>query len=219
MRVYKKHFTPFEISRYRMLKHKQLNSHEPKEEELFCAILREYDGEGVFVDIGAYVGYYCFLARRLSPCIEIHAFNPDSQCIEMMKKTMKLNNIYDIHVHPVAISDSVGKCDIAPGSAGARITEGGNISKTTIDDFLGSVNSNVYLIKMDIQGEELNALRGARRSFPRIRNMIIGTHGEEIHNECLSLLRANGYDIPFESPNVENQPDGIVVAKLQKLAR
>mgnify|MGYP001054804054 CR=1 FL=1 len=219
VRVYKRDFTTFQIDRFRALKAKKLNFHEPEEERLFQRILKDYHGKGAFLDVGAHVGYYSLLARKLNPHIEIHAFNPDSKCIEMMKRTMRLNNIYDIHLHREAISDRVGKCDIAPGDAAARITEDGKIEKTTIDNFLRSMRSSIYLIKMDIQGEESNALKGAQGSFPRIENILVGTHGEEMHNRCLHILTSNGYEIPFESASVENQPDGIIFATSQRLTR
>lgn len=207
VKVYKDQLIELQIERY-----KNINLHEPEEEKIFCRILNGYRGDGVFVDIGAAAGYYCFLARKLNSDIEIHAFNPSRRFVEMMKKNMKLNNIYDIRIHREAISRAVGRCDIKDGWGGS-ITNGNSVNRTTIDNFYRKLGKNIYLIKMDIQGEELNALKGVSESFSHIKNVIIGTHSGLIHKECLGILGSKGYDIPFESEKVGNQPDGIIVAR------
>ncbi len=102
------------------------------------------------------------------------------------------------------------------GSYEARIQEGGNLEKATLDTFIKRLDKGVYLLKIDIQGEEFNALKGAVGSFPRIRNMIVATHGKETHNYCLNILIAEGYKVLFEQAEVENQFDGIIAVSKYK---
>ena len=65
---------------------------------------------------------------------------------------------------------------------------------------------------MDIQGEELRALQGSRGSLARIKHLIVGTHGKEVHDDCVDLLESNGCTIQFQNWVVANQPDGIIAA-------
>ena len=49
-------------------------------------------------------------------------------------------------------------------------------------------------IKMDIEGSEAKALRGASRVLADTRpGMIIETHGLDVENECLAILKEHGY--------------------------
>ena len=124
IKCYRKYFLDLHLEKYAVV-----NVHEPEEEAIFCAILEKYDGKGIFLDVGAAWGYYSFLARKLCPDIEIHAINPDDYFVGAMRDNMTLNDVHDVHIHPVAISDSVGKCRIVSGSYGDRIKRGGGSTR------------------------------------------------------------------------------------------
>ena len=62
IKVYDDHLLPLQRERY-----KKHNVHEADEEEHFINIIRSLPPDGVYLDIGAAVGYYAMLARRLSP--------------------------------------------------------------------------------------------------------------------------------------------------------
>jgi Methyltransferase FkbM domain len=50
------------------------------------------------------------------------------------------------------------------------------------------------VIKIDVQGKELDALRGAVRLIEANRPVILlATHEAEVHAECLKFLRDRGY--------------------------
>jgi hypothetical protein len=73
----------------------------------------------------------------------------------------------------------------------------------------------VDLLQMDVQGLEVEVLRGGARSMAagEVRTFLIGTHGLTIHQECVALLRASGYTIEVDQPDTKEQPDGIMVAR------
>ncbi len=53
------------------------------------------------------------------------------------------------------------------------------------------------IIKLDIEGGEVEALRGASQVLAQRRPAIqLEVHGKEVEWECLSLLRDAGYDPP-----------------------
>src|SRR5947209_14559537 len=76
------------------------------------------------------------------------------------------------------------------------------------------ISRPVDLIQMDVQGLEANVLQGAAGSLRagKIKTFLIGTHGPEIHQHCIDILKKHGYVIEFEEDDPEQQPDGIILA-------
>lgn len=88
------------------------------------------------------------------------------------------------------------------------------IRTTTLDALAEKIGTPIELCQMDIQGLELEVLKGARRVMQEgsARTFLIGTHSPELHRECIALLEANGYAIEFEEQETKEQPDGIILA-------
>jgi hypothetical protein len=88
------------------------------------------------------------------------------------------------------------------------------IATHSLDSIVAIVGRPVDLCQMDIQGLEGAVLRGAAKALraKAIQTFLIGTHGRQIHRECLALLKAAGYRIEVDQPNPKDQPDGILVA-------
>ena len=69
------------------------------------------------------------------------------------------------------------------------------VRTVALDDLVaaGSVPSP-NVMKLDIEGEESNALMGATSVLRDARPTIfLATHGTEIHDACISILRREGY--------------------------
>ncbi|MGC1275765.1 MAG: FkbM family methyltransferase [Planctomycetaceae bacterium] len=88
------------------------------------------------------------------------------------------------------------------------------VSVTTLDEFTRR-NGPAELVKVDVQGFEIDVLRGAVGAMTSklIGRWLIGTHGEVVHRECAEILREHGYRIEVDSPFVPGQPDGVIIAK------
>lgn len=100
-----------------------------------------------------------------------------------------------------------------PAPAASSIT--GRIVETiTLDSLVQTIGRTVHLVQMDVQGFELDVLRGAAAALRdgRIETFLIGTHGAAIHRDCAAELERNGYSIEFSEADTRDQPDGILVA-------
>ena len=139
-------------------------------EELFTKlILSELKDTDVFFDIGANVGlvtvHSAFLART------VFSFEPDSEFREHLTVNIGLNNLENVTVIPWAVSDRQGEVNFfTDGIAGKSpsMREIGERSKTvvptdTIDTALAR-GELLYpnVIKIDIEGAELLALKGMK---------------------------------------------------------
>ena len=71
VRVYEDQLLEEQRARYR-----KRNVHEAEEEEIFVDLIRRLPPDGCFVDVGAAIGYYLILARKLSPRLTIHGVEP-----------------------------------------------------------------------------------------------------------------------------------------------
>lgn len=175
-------------------------SYEPKETELVLKKLKRGD---VFFDIGANIGYYTVLAsKKVGPRGRVFAFEPDFENFKQLSENVKLNKCKNVVLENKAVSDRNGriKFKIEHLKKGeSRASKNGQISVPTIKlDNYGKID----VLKMDIEGAEIMALRGAKKTLNRrgIKLFIEYNPGslEEFArgpNELLRLIRQLGFGL------------------------
>ena len=125
----------------------------------------------VVVDAGANIGIYSeFLSRCVGPTGAVHSFEPSPANFERLRAaTRKLSNV---RVSQTAVGEKSGNSELylsdklnvdhrayaADGDSRRTVP----IEMVALDDYF-KPGERVDLIKMDIQGYELHALRGANR--------------------------------------------------------
>jgi FkbM family methyltransferase len=191
------------------------------------ALLREKLREGdCFIDLGANVGYYTFIAACLvGPTGRVHAVEPSSRLGDRITTATCRNGLgHRIRLHRAAVADYEGDAFLQRGShdptpeADQFISrellapEGERVTVTTLDVLLSEV-PRVDVIKMDIEGSEVAAIRGASSLLRRCRpRLILSEVDEELLRrsgssslELFALLEQYGYvgeryDSPHEAP-------------------
>lgn len=153
-------------------------------ERLFAEMEKGCD---VFLDIGASVGVYALQAAHRGLAKEVHAFDPDPRNFAHLTFNIYLNNLMDVvRVHPSAVSDTSGPIRFEMASAdkttnsqvvktvlddattpamGRMISGSGTMRQMiaqALDDILPYKDKKIFF-KINIQGHELNALKGAAR--------------------------------------------------------
>jgi FkbM family methyltransferase len=131
---------------------------------------------GVVLDVGANVGAYSVLfGRWVGPEGRVYAFEPAAAAMAGLRKHLSLNRVDGVvrGVH-AAVSDRRGWAALAgaEGQGTARLAGEGNhggetVATVTIDDFCAGEAALPTLIKIDVEGWELEALRGARETIAR----------------------------------------------------
>lgn len=131
-----------------------------------------YESE-VFVDAGGFDGDTTEEFVRLYPDYKkVFFFEPSSKNLDAAKK--RLVGMRDIDFRPLGLSDEEGTLQFNSnaGSASSVTQDGGGetISVVTLDKELSK--ESVSFIKMDLEGWEMNALRGAeeiiRKNKPKL---------------------------------------------------
>jgi len=150
----------------------------PGEYEAFRAVVRP---GMVALDVGANVGSYAvLLGQWVGAGGKVFAFEPAPAVHAGLVEHIALNQLKDI-VHPVAAA--VGdKNGVAPFAAASTAGEGrlaasseassGSVRMVTIDAFCNEQRINPDFIKIDVEGWELHALRGARETIRRNRSRL-----------------------------------------------
>lgn len=151
-------------------------------------------------DVGANAGFFTLLAAKLAgPSGSVYAFEPLPRNLDHLRRHLALNDVRNVHVVPLAVSDRAGTARFAIGESpamGGLATHGDfEVQTTTLDEMSATIPAPAF-IKMDIEGGEHAALRGAasllRDAAPVI---LLSTHGYEQHELCTTLLRAAGYQL------------------------
>ncbi len=125
----------------------------------------------VVVDAGANIGIYSeFLARCVGPTGVVHSFEPSPENFERLRAATR--NVANVQLSQAAVGERSGKSKLYISDRlnvdhRAYVTDGDSrrsvvIEMVALDDYFKS-GERVDLIKMDIQGYELHALRGANR--------------------------------------------------------
>ena len=130
-----------------------------------------------YVDVGCYDGDT--IKQFNSVCSgkynKIYGFEPHSENYKTTLRTVESLKMQNVHIFPEgawsskSVQPFISHYGEVSNSVGARIIEHGDmhVNTTTIDDALS--DENVTYIKMDIEGSELNALKGAKDTIIRCK--------------------------------------------------
>ena len=156
--------------------------YEPDKQYALSQYLRK---DSIFFDVGANVGMHSLYAFKSFPGIKIYSFEPLPKNIQYFRETIQRNKLHDIHIIPKAVGAFTGKIYFEEGVTNlqGKITEAKTsleIDIITLDDFITNSGKYPDVIKVDVEGAEIDVLNGALKlikSKPPI--WIIELHNQE----------------------------------------
>jgi FkbM family methyltransferase len=128
---------------------------------------RALAGGGLFIDVGANVGTYTLWAAEHGA--EVIALEPAADTFALLTENITLNG-YQVTALPVAAGDHCGTARFTTGlDAGNSLAADGSAVATlvTIDSLIGE--RSAAGMKVDVEGFELDVLRGAGRALAEHR--------------------------------------------------
>ncbi len=147
-------------------KNLDISRHESNEVNLMTKLFKTVD---YFVDIGANVGLFTIIAYQCH--VATLSVEPCFNNLKQLYRNLKINNCNGIEVYPLALGDAVDIVPIFGGGQGASLLKSwGGIHSTyqtlvpvnTLDNLIADrLKGKRLLIKMDVDGNEFNVLRGA----------------------------------------------------------
>ena len=168
--------------------------------QLLKKILKPGD---VFLDLGANVGYFSLLVANNFPSVKITSFEPVTALFQFMNENISLNNIKNISAINTAVGEKNEEKELfvsSPDNAGmSSFQQPENYSGkkervkvVTIDDwFKTSGLPKIDLIKIDIEGSELAALKGMKEVLQKQKPVLM----VEINPETLKMFNLKPLDI------------------------
>ena len=185
-----------------------------RELPVFCSQIKPQD---VVVDVGANVGIYVHALRRCGAIVE--AFEPQPECSAAL---LAYAAAYPtVHVHPLALVDAESVVTLSVRIVDGRLArtsattlatsadagETLRVPVRTLDSFrLERVNA----MKIDVEGAELDVLRGAVHTIARARPLLLVEIEQRHHAGPIQVvfdwLTERGYEGTFLLPSQGLRP-------------
>ncbi|WP_333852080.1 FkbM family methyltransferase [Epilithonimonas sp.] len=173
---------------------------ERKVEPEFLWIKEVLGKDSVFIDVGANVGAYLYTLENHLNLENIFAFEPNPQLFKRLKRLFP-----KVHLSSVALSDTSTVAEFKiPVINGERVHTRGtlqtsikekNEEKTILQkvevkplDDLNLNLKNLSFIKIDVEGNEMQTLRGAKQTIHKYKPILMVEMEQRHHKENLWTL-------------------------------
>ena len=123
-----------------------------------------------FIDIGANFGLYTCIIGRQKLASRLIAFEPNPTVVGHLREHVELNALAAVEIHQAAVGARPHKAALSPGVddalASVVATHLGDyeIDVVALDDVVSFSRAPV-VVKIDVEGYELEVLRGAKKLF------------------------------------------------------
>ena len=142
---------------------------------------------GVFLDVGANVGFYSMLALDVVGASgAVYAFEIDERPLRCLRKTISREGLRNFHLHETAVGDRDGEVgwNMREDSGNSGVVETGGerqVKMTKLNTWWrGTGVKTIQAMKLDIEGAELLALRGAAELLRAERPVLVCEADEEL---------------------------------------
>jgi FkbM family methyltransferase len=156
----------------------------------------------VVLDVGANLGLYtCLAAKRVGPTGQVHAFEPVAGIFQRLRRNLELNRLPGVVSNRCCLAASAGVRTItvcggdrgawsslaAPGLDVRLSTE--EVEATTLDGYVAAKGlTKVDLLKLDVEGAELEVLQGGAGLLSRDPRPLVLCEIEDVRAQAFGLL-------------------------------
>ncbi len=177
------------------------------------SILPQFSGkrDRVIFDIGANEGFYTLRIKQNNPSAKIVAVEANPSAFEILKKNVTTNKLEDVILINKALTSTIGKVtfEIVPevsaiGALDMRVQKRPwlrkeiirkvNIEGVTLERICKDTGiEEIDLLKLDVEGAELEILRSSIDLLENIKKIVVEYHTPELRQEVKEFLRRNKF--------------------------
>ncbi len=156
--------------------------------------------QSVFLDVGSNLGYFSIVAAHFAKTV--YAVEAQDKMVSLVRANAALNELDNVHAFCAAAGDKPGFADIPvdgkPGTALNSAT-GNKVPIIRLDDYFAD-GPLPDVMKIDVEGFELNVLKGASRLLAHGPALAIELHETMADfgatpQEVLTILFDHGYRV------------------------
>ena len=138
------------------------------------------------LDIGAHIGFFALhLGNAVGRCGHVYAFEPDPRPVEYLKASLAASEMDWVQISPIAIAAKEGTIPfflspVLGWSTGVKVTHLTGLRKIIVPtiplDLMverGEIPDKIRLIKIDVEGFEMEVLRGLRKTLETAQPILI----------------------------------------------
>lgn len=154
---------------------------------------REYD---IIVDAGGFIGTFGLLMAKRYPRSKVIIFEPDPTNFEKIRMNIRLNNFQNVTLERYGLwSESARRLQISSNGLSSSIYGATDkviqIETMSLDDYFKTYFDNFVFVKMNIEGAEVEAVRGSLQFLSRNKvDMAIST--DHMINGALTTTAVEG---------------------------
>ncbi len=206
------------------------------EEPLVIEWLGSFTESDIYLDIGANVGSYVILAKKLHPNIQVYASELDFNNLYLMYKNLVINNLQkDVLILPFALAEKqrvsqVHYRDLSQGDALQSMDKESSFDtmKTdkahvfshltyALDDLIRDYNlSQPSMIKVDVDGNELAVLEGSSETLRNAQMIYFENSYTDDCDKLSNYLLESGFTI-LKSCNIYSKTNKSLVTGQNQL--
>ncbi|HEX9965280.1 MAG TPA: FkbM family methyltransferase [Allosphingosinicella sp.] len=163
----------------------------------------------VVADVGAHTGLWSIpLAMTVGPGGAVYAFEPEPATYSALQRNIELNSLGNVTSFPIALSDRTGAATLNVRGD----TELHSFYETTVEPFDNARRETIAVtvdrldlmlgkknlvpptfMKIDVEGAELEVLKGAEGIIRSLRTILVEVHEEPLRAQGLGICDITGF--------------------------
>ncbi len=207
--------TVFKIPVLKNVGWSNLFENEPWMAEILETLLPAY--HGMFVDVGVNIGQTLLKLKSIDQNRDYFGFEVNPSCISYLKELIKINDLQNINLMPFGLADKTGltklqfyynnEVDVTASIISDyrpddKVVRSEYVISSRLDDLEIFSKGNIGIIKIDVEGAELEVLSGSKNTLSAKRPVIIieilPAYSEENLNR---VKRQNQIELIFKELN------------------
>jgi FkbM family methyltransferase len=168
----------------------------------------------IVIDGGANCGAFALWALSVNAKARVISFEPGEAFANLAINRDRYVENHGDHwqVEKCALSSKVGACNFVHDahSSMGHIEEGDDapVPARTIDD----LGLSPEVLKIDVEGHELEVLKGSEKTLGTARVVVLEYHSEELRAQCIDFLASRHFVVEEERTLLIGRKEGLVFA-------